>query len=62
LKLLRDTIASGIRSSRRIRTLKSALAKLDQQERVVEPLPPPRAWVNRSIGQRKQRPTRPRFI
>ena len=56
LKLLRDTIAADrYPLSRRIRTLKSALAKLDPQpQSVVEPLPPAVRWVNSSIGQRKR--------
>jgi hypothetical protein len=57
LKLLRDTIAADrYPLSRRIRNLKSVLAKLDpQQQSVVEPLPSPTRWVNSSIGQRKGR-------
>jgi len=56
LKLLRDTIAADrYPLSRRIRNLKSVLAKLDPQpEPAVEPLPPV-AWVNSTIGQRKGR-------
>jgi hypothetical protein len=57
LKLLRDTIAADrYPLSRRIRNLKSALAKLDPQpEPAVEPFPPPKRWTNSSIGQRKRR-------
>src|SRR3954453_20371252 len=57
LKLLRDTIAADrYPLSRRIRNRKSVLAKLDPQpEPAVEPLPPPIAWVNSTIGQRKRR-------
>jgi hypothetical protein len=40
----------------RLRPLKSALAKLDPPDMPPsEPLPPPKAWVNSSIGQRKGR-------
>jgi len=42
--------------SRRIRNLKAALAKLDPQpEPVVEPVPPPRRWVNSMIGKKRGR-------
>ena len=55
LKVLRDTIAADrYPLSPRMRTLKSAAAKLDPQQTIaVEPYPPPKAWVNSSIGQRK---------
>ena len=40
----------------RLRPIKSALAKLDPPAAPpVEPWPPPRAWVNSTIGQRKRR-------
>jgi hypothetical protein len=57
LKLLRDTIAADrFPLSPRIRTLKSALAKLDPEPSpAAEPYPPAKAWVNSSIGQRKRR-------
>jgi hypothetical protein len=57
-KLLRDTIAADqFPLSPRVRRLKSALAKLDPSAvpQRPEPLPPPRAWVNSTIGQRKRR-------
>ena len=56
LKVLQATIvADRFPLSPRIRTLKSALAKLDAKPGATEPYPPPRAWVNSSIGQRKRR-------
>jgi hypothetical protein len=59
IKLLRDTIAADrFPLSPRVRRLKSALAKLDPNaatQAAAEPLPPPKAWVNSSIGQRKRR-------
>ena len=62
IKLLRDTIAADrYQLSPRIRTLKSALSKLDLDTTspiAVEPFPAPKAWVNSSIGQRKRRARR----
>jgi hypothetical protein len=60
LKLLRDTIAADkFPLSPRIRTLRSALAKLDPAPPTApEPYPPAKAWVNSSIGQRKGRARR----
>jgi hypothetical protein len=57
LRLLRDTIAADrFPLSPRIRTLRSALAKLDPAPpAMVEPYPPAKAWVNSSVGQRKGR-------
>lgn len=57
LKLLRETIAADkYPLSRRIRTLKSALAKLDPEPpAAAEPYPPAVAWINSTIGQRKRR-------
>lgn len=56
LKVLQATIAADrFPLSPRVRTLKSALAKLDPAPPLaVEPYPPPKAWVNSSIGQRKR--------
>jgi hypothetical protein len=56
LKLSRDIIAAdGFPLSPRIRTLKSALAKLDPAPPTApEPCPRANAWVNSSIGQRKR--------
>ena len=54
--LRRSIAADPFPLSPRLKPLKSALAKLDPQpERVVEPLPPPKRWVNSTIGQRKRR-------
>jgi hypothetical protein len=57
LKLLRDTIAADrFPLSPRIRTLRSAVAKLDPAPpEMAEPYPPAKAWVNSSFGQRKRR-------
>ena len=58
LKVLRDTIAADrFPLSPRVRTLKSALTKLDPMftAAATEPYPPAKAWVNSSIGQRKRR-------
>jgi hypothetical protein len=58
IKLLRDTIAADrFPLSPRVRRLKSALEKLDPSAvpQRSEPLPPPKAWVNSAIGQRKRR-------
>jgi hypothetical protein len=57
LKLLRDTIAADkYPLSPRIRTLRSALAKLDPEPPAgTEPYPRAKAWVNSSVGQRKRR-------
>jgi hypothetical protein len=58
VKLLRDTIAADrFPLSQRIRKLNSALSKLDPAATrvAVEPLPPPKAWINSTIGQRKRR-------
>lgn len=54
---LRDTIASDrFPLSPRIQNLKSALAKLDpEQPAAPDPIPPQKAWVNSSIGQRNRR-------
>jgi hypothetical protein len=40
----------------RLRPVKSALAKLDPPAQApIEPMPSPRRWANKSIGQRKRR-------
>jgi hypothetical protein len=55
VKLLRETIAADRDPlSPRIRTLKSALARLDPSAAPAAPIPPPKAWVNSSIGTRKR--------
>jgi hypothetical protein len=56
-RALRNTIAADrFPLSPRIRTLKSALAKLDPEPQpMVEPYPPSMAWVNSGIGKRKSR-------
>ncbi len=58
-KLVRDNIAADpYPLSPRIGRLKALLAKLDPNavaQAAAEPLPPPKAWVNSSIGQRKRR-------
>ena len=60
-KLVRDTIAIAADPyplSPRIRRLKALLAKLDPcglATPAAEPLPPPKAWTNSTIGQRKRR-------
>ena len=58
-KLVRDNIAADpYPLSPRIGRLKTLLAKLDPSavaQAVAEPLPPPKAWVNSGIGQRKRR-------
>jgi hypothetical protein len=58
-KLVRDNIAvDPYPLSPRIGRLKALLAKLDPSaatQAVAAPLPPPKAWVNSSIGQRKRR-------
>ena len=61
----REAVARALRSmiaadrfplAPRLQPLKSALAKLDPPAAPpVEPLPPPIAWVNSTIGQRKRR-------
>jgi hypothetical protein len=57
LRLLRYTIAADrFPLSPRIRTLRSALAKLDPEPpAAAEPYPPAKASVNSSVGQRKRR-------
>ena len=57
IRLLRDIIAEDrFPLSPRVRTLKSVLAKLDPTPcRTVAPYPPPKAWVNSTIRQRKGR-------
>jgi hypothetical protein len=57
IKLLCETIAADrFPLSPRVRRLKSAPAKLDPKPKpVVEPMPPPKPWVNSTIGQRKRR-------
>jgi hypothetical protein len=57
VKLLRDTIAADpYPLSPRIRTLKSALARLDPPATPApEPIAAPKAWANSSIGMRKRR-------
>ena len=61
-KLVRNMIvADPYPLSPRIRRLKALLAKLDPNaatQAAAEPLPPPKAWVNSSIGQRKRRARR----
>jgi hypothetical protein len=58
-KLVCDTIAADpYPLSPRIGRLKSLLAKLDPNaptQAAAEPMPPPKAWVNSSIGQPKRR-------
>jgi hypothetical protein len=56
VKLLRETIAAdNYPLSPRIRTLKSALARLDPSATPApELVPPPKTWVNSSIGTRKR--------
>jgi hypothetical protein len=56
VKLLRDTIAADrFPLSQRIRKLNSALSKLDPAATRVAVEPPPKAWINSTIGQRKRR-------
>jgi hypothetical protein len=57
VKLLRETIAAdNYPLSPRVRTLKSALAKLDPATSPsAQPIPPPQSWVNSGIGARKRR-------
>jgi hypothetical protein len=56
VKLLRETIAADrYPLSPRIRTLKSALARLDPSASApVQAIPTPTAWVNSTIGTRKR--------
>jgi hypothetical protein len=57
MHLLRAVLAADrFPLSPRVRCLKGILAKLDPAKPpVVEPYPPPKAWVNSTIGQRKRR-------
>jgi len=56
-RLLRQHIAADrFPLAPRLRPLKSALAKLDPPAIPTSaPLPPPKAWVNSSIGQKRRR-------
>ena len=54
--LLRATIAADrYPLSPRVRSLQAILDKLDPPAARPEPLPPPRAWVNSTIGKKRGR-------
>ena len=56
LKVLRDTIAADrFPLAPRLLPLKSALAKLDPPTAPASaPLPPPKPWVNSTIGRKRR--------